>query len=220
MKHAKAALIFLLLGYLNLGAVIITGDGLNIGSGNTLSSDSGVVGSNNTMNGSQADGNLIVGRYNTIDYETEDSLIVGYGNSIGEEESRIILLGYANTGGGHAAIAMGGLNSVGGYYAVAIGYSNMINRLRAYGIGTGLISDKQEVVYLGRYNDTTIIPDEETRILVVGNGNGVVSDPAERSNALIVYENGDLSVQQDVYARNVILDEPAGDISMGQFGEN
>lgn len=199
-------------------SAVLVDTSLNIGYSNTVDgSANGAIGRFNTMNGSN-ENVFVVGKNNAIGEENETLFIFGEDNVGGSEDDIIFIVGMANTVFSNNNIALGLYNYVNCGISQVIGYNNYVTGSQSQTIGTGLIANKNYQITLGKYNDTSTIIGEPNRILVVGNGNGIVSDPQERSNALIVYQTGDLSVQQDVYARKVILDEPAGDISMGIYG--
>ncbi len=178
----------------------------------------GAIGNNNTMDGSNQNV-FVVGKANDIGEENETVFVFGELNSTGNEDDVLAAIGYANTVSYTNNIALGMHNTVYGYANQAIGYNNYVvnSAWLTQTIGRGLINDQDYQIVIGAYNDTTTVSGEPARVLVVGNGNGVASDPEERSNALIVYETGDVSVKKAIYASTFIADEHSGDIQMGPF---
>lgn len=198
-------------------SAVVVDTSLNIGYTNTVDgSANGTIGRYNDMSGGNENA-FIVGRDNSIGEENETLFIFGEDNVGGSEDDIIFIVGSTNTVFSNNNIALGLYNYVNCGLSQVIGYNNYVTGSQSQTIGTGLITDKAYQITLGTYNDTSTVTGEATRILVVGNGNGIVSDPQERSNAMVVYETGDVSIQDTVYAKGVMLDEAAGDISMGTF---
>lgn len=111
------------------------------------------------------------------------------------------------------ALNVGISNTAPSTNSYVIGDSNTVTNMGTITIGLGLEnSNSLDFIVMGRYNDPASANGEPERILVIGNGTAISG-----SNALIVYETGDLSVDRDVYAKSVILDEASGDVLMGEF---
>lgn len=200
----------------NCPAVVVSGDLIKIGLANTIDGvdgGNGMIGRNNFI-GEAGDNQFIVGQYNTFGEENETAFAFGENNSVGNEDDIIFLSGYNNRAGGTINHVIGGYNYASGYYNFAIGRNNSVSRNYTSALGHGLITNQNYEIVLGRYNEMTPTSGEPERVLVVGNGNGIENDPQERSNALIVYQSGDVSVQGVLRCG-----DHSDDIGMGPFNQ-
>ena len=111
-------------------------------------------------------------------------------------------LGYSNTAIGSYSMALGGLSVSLGDYSTSL--------------GNGCYAYSAEETVLGSYNQllgnshSWVASDP---ILEVGNG----LNQNQRSDALIVYKNGNASVQGVLAAHTGMRTAPGGDLSMGAF---
>lgn len=96
---------------------------------------------------------------------------------------------------GTYSVAMGRNTIASGYHAVAMGLSTQSNAWYSTAMGQGTIAQSRSETVLGSYN-TTYSPsggtrdwDSSDRLFVIGNGTG--SSLVSRTDALIVFKNGD-----------------------------
>ncbi len=110
-------------------------------------------------------------------------------------------IGVNTTASGTEALALGSLTTASGVNSVAMGYSGTASgdKSAAFGCGTTAFSYKETVV--GSYN-TDYTPANTTswssidRLFVVGNGD----DASSKSDALIVYKNGNTQLHEKLTA--------------------
>jgi hypothetical protein len=138
---------------------------------------------------------FILGTSNGVDYSS-NSIFIGSAHYANDGFNASIVAGVANNvDSGNSSLVVGGNNE-----AYAFSYGAMI--------GYGLIcSDwnyaSSNSVIIGKYNSIDGYTGTPGRLLTVGNG----TTSNARSNALVVYDNGD-----------VIIPKRQGDILMGEFG--
>jgi len=96
---------------------------------------------------------------------------------------------------GTYSVAMGRNTIASGYHAVAMGLTTQSNAWYSTAMGQGTIAQSRSETVLGSYN-TTYSPsggtrdwDSSDRLFVIGNGTG--SSSVSRTDALIVFKNGD-----------------------------
>lgn len=156
---------------------------------------------------------ILLGIGNTFDPSApfgEDScIIVGNENYVGMAGGMGIF-GFMNeVADAGSSIISGNYNYMSATSSMAVGENNYVaSGSNAFALGKGLIVDTSASGYktstvIGSYNK---VPDagEPRRVFTVGNGTGSATN--QRSNALIIYESGQIEI-------------PAvqGDISMGEF---
>lgn len=195
-------------------ATEVTGDALKIGWGNSAPEDgNAAIGWQNVIDATSSD-TLVVGKENDVTNTSGPVFVFGEYNLV-DGGTNIFLSGYGNTGTGTDNIALGGYNYLRGSGNVLIGRNNAVADALdegTVGLGHGLVTDADNRLVLGRNNDRTTEVGEETRVLVVGNGTGDPATPPERSNAVVVYANGDVSV-----AGMALFAQVPGDVLLGTF---
>ncbi len=145
---------------------------------------------NNTI--AAADLSGVVGAYNDVT-DSRYSLAVGQGHEVGEP-SHPSSFGYGN-------LAAGRWNDIDADESFVSGRYNQVLADYSGAVGTYLIVDDRESFAVGTYNDTAALTSDAA--FVVGNGTG----SSAKSNALVVYHNGD-----------VYVPKRQGDVLMGEFG--
>lgn len=194
-------------------------DTIAFGHNNTANSlNDIVIGQNNILNGeghyafgeyldstmNNQSGAVYLGKYNEIpEEETNDILIVGNGTS-DTDRSNVLRVDSNNNliiGRNNDATYMGN--------GLMVGYNNTHNAFGsndfALVAGHDLIDTNYTPIVLGYYNNDSLDGADAT-LMVVGNGSY-----NERSNAMVLYENGDLNVSGDIIANNT---SKIGDLKM------
>ena len=143
--------------------------------------------------------NFASGLSHTVDAASGLNLIGGESHSVANSDNNL---------------AAGGFHIIeNSSHSVVTGLGNQVEAVASATFGTALINEADNSLVTGRYNQEQGFASGNQPLLVVGNGvgdansDGDEDDPGERSNALIVLENGD-----------IIIPKPQGDISMGIFG--
>ncbi|MGG5211106.1 hypothetical protein ACQWU4_19465 [Chryseobacterium sp. MIQD13] len=201
-------------GYSNVGTPypgienspsVISGS-LTVGSSNLVSSNSSAFGQNNTISGYNG---LAVGDSNTLD-NSINSIAVGDNNQLtnaitsfisgtGNKTNfrNVFIFGTNNTSGTIFGVTIGDSNTAGvnGTIGFAMGTQNMSYGLNTMAAGTNLIAKHAYMTAIGKYNN--ILESEKTVLLTslifqVGIGD---SD-TNRQNALSIYKDGSLQVNQ------------------------
>ena len=232
------------------------------GYGNHVSSHDGslVVGVNNRLV-DVCDRAIVMGKDNYVGSEDIGVFLLGIGNTT--RSSATYAIGTYNnlSNFSNSSITIGGSNDVGEYFTISIGrglimqerYETALGRYNDQTIQTGetprllTIGSGEYVggeiyrrnsftvyqdgsIFLGKHHDAALADGELPRLVTIGNG----TDSDNRSNAMIIYETGDMALAGDaklgggVHAQGDSVFEgevtiaritPQGDISMGMFGE-
>lgn len=191
----------------------------SLGSGNEVNGDySTALGNDNVINTSH--GAVAIGSINELN-NANNSMALGSANIVNANAASAI--GESNTVSGIAATAIGSNNNTEGDYAASIGFANaaignnslaignsngawnenaiaMGNESEALGVtttamGTSWTSSLLSVS-MGRYSDTIVGSNRNTWVntdplFIIGNG----SSDTDRKNAMIVYKNGTLQLE-------------------------
>lgn len=175
---------------------------------------SGAIGSGNSVVSSWS---LAVGYSNT--QNASSSLLVGGNNSAVSGEGGVALIGTSNSivtaydnGDVSNSLAVGSSNmmaSWGEYGAnadnmIMAGASNFAAGDCSATFGRSLNNHWPDCTVVGKFN---AYAEGSGLLFVVGNGNGIVSNPQRFSNAVEVYNDG-----------SVVIPKRQGDIPMGEFG--
>jgi hypothetical protein len=187
MKTTPIIIIFAACATVVDATITLTGDAMNIGSGNyTNQSGNAAIGNNNTV---EQPLGLAIGAYNNLVQDDND-----YGS---------FALGHHNFIHGYGSIVGGSYNSVLDSASFTTGYYNYNNAPSSLVIGTGNVAEwtqNQNGIVAGKNN--AAVPYSKPAHLVIGNG----ASTASRSNSFVVYADGD-----------IIITKPQGDISMGIY---
>lgn len=82
-----------------------------------------------------------------------------------------------------------------GHYAMVLGHHNKVSASHSVTLGNHLSNKLDGSIVLGKYNNEL---EDPNLILVVGNGN-----EKKRKNAMVIYQNGDMKVQNTLEAVNL-----------------
>lgn len=80
-----------------------------------------------------------------------------------------------------------------GHYATVLGHQNEVSASHSVTLGNHLVNKLDGAVVLGKYNSYE--SEDPNQIFVLGNG-----DDEKRSNAMVVFQNGDMKVQNSIEA--------------------
>lgn len=188
MKPTVSLLIlFSALPFAARATVTLTGNGLNIGSTNSMYVDgNAAIGYNNVVSQSYA---LVIGAHNNLEQDDND-----YGS---------FALGHHNYIHGYGSIVGGSYNSVLDNSSFTAGFYNYNNAPASLVVGRGNVveyTQNQDSITAGRYN--AAVSYSKPAHLVIGNG----TSSTTRKNSFIVYADGD-----------IVITKPQGDISMGAY---
>ncbi len=111
-------------------------------------------------------------------------------------------MGWNTTASGDWSTTMGGGTTASGTHSTAIGRGTSASGNISTAIGERTTAKSFIETVIGSYNtdytpNDTQAWDSSDRLFVIGNGNGIPSDPDERSNALTVLKNGDVGIGTD-----------------------
>lgn len=151
---------------------------------------------------------VLIGSWNST-RNSGYSIVLGYDNHVDAMDSSL-LVGWFNTL--DEGLDFSWCSVVAGMYHYVTNAHNMLvsgesnvvdSAVDGAAIGFGLINTEENHIVVGKYNQPAVA--SSPPVFTVANGTG--TDPAQKSNALVVYHNGD-----------VIIKKAQGDILMGQFG--
>lgn len=216
------------------GSATDKGSGLVLGAGNSLSSlggSSAVIGSSNNVwapsslvvgfsNNVTSDAvavpaaaryTAVFGLYNTVKKNSHTSIISGAYNTVSARYA--LVTGNANTVEGstigsvtNVSAAIGSMNHIMSNNSWTMGSSNEVSSDLSTALGIGLVADSMGGTFVGKWSAPTLgsltTDNPQNPVFVIGNG----ADSTNRSNALVVKQNGD-----------IIITKPQGDISMGDY---
>lgn len=167
--------------------VTVTGDGLKIGSSNTI----------------YVNGNAVLGYNNYVSQPY--SLAIGAHNDLSQDDNDYgsFALGHHNYIHGYGSIVGGSYNSVSDNSSFTTGYYNHNSASASLVVGRGNVAEynkNSDSITAGKYN--AAVPNSKPAHLVIGNG----TSSTNRNNSFVVYADGD-----------IIITKPQGDISMGIY---
>lgn len=130
----------------------------------------------------------------------EGKIHIAKGSHSHAEGQGNLSIGYATHTEGQHNIATGSMAHAEGRKTQATGtvshtegFNTIADGDFSHAEGEGTIASSNHQHVQGRYNDV-----DESAAFIIGNGNGVKSDPKERSNAMIVDWNGNLKIAGDI----------------------
>ncbi len=130
------------------------------------------------------------------------SVSIGHRNEASGNYGSVALGIYSNANGDYGSVAIGSHNSAFGEFgSTSIGYNNSTRGNNgAVAIGHGLRSYGDSGTAVGTYNDPIVSQGEplssDSPIFIVGNGDATI-----RSNALVIYKNGETHVEEDLIVK-------------------
>ncbi|MCC5808711.1 MAG: hypothetical protein JJU00_20455 [Opitutales bacterium] len=142
---------------------------------------------------------------------------VAIGDNVSADGNGSVALGRQTTAIGVGAFSVGSLTSATDDYTFAQGYDTEAGEIASVALGWETVAAHGAAVAIGVLNDplTTEFPDPmgfpNAPLFMVGNG-GTSENPG-RSNAFVVYGNGNVKVNGELHASV----PPKGGISMGDF---
>ncbi|HLO57077.1 MAG TPA: hypothetical protein VK169_22465 [Saprospiraceae bacterium] len=155
----------------------------------------------------------------TLGATGEASSTFGFSTTASDVAS--LAAGFGSTASGYVSLSFG-LNSIAsGYISTAIGNTNIASGSMTTALGRNTIARSYASVAIGRYNDTIVGTDqlswiENDPIFTIGNG----VDALSRRNAMVVYKNGTLQLQNQTSTPANITDKFYVLNNIPYFGSN